>query len=124
MFTAQDLRERPVLIKASMGWDAKVFWQLIADMQAKLPEYERERLERPDRQRAIGGGRDFDLPLTACQMDVRPVRIKAIKVWTSKSAWSQGGMRRLVKKKSTPLDGQNPIQEAKRGRIDRGAKGL
>ncbi len=62
MFTEKDLRERPVLIKAFMGLDAEVFWQLIADMQAKLPEYERERLERPGRQRAIGGGRDFDLP--------------------------------------------------------------
>lgn len=62
MFTEKDLRERPVLIKAFMGLTAKVFWQLIADMQVKLPEYEQERLERPDRQRAIGGGRDFDLP--------------------------------------------------------------
>jgi hypothetical protein len=62
VFTEKDLRERPVLIKALMGLDAEVFWQLIADMQAKLPEYERERLERPGRQRAIGGGRDFDLP--------------------------------------------------------------
>ena len=29
MFTEKDLRERPVLIKAFMGLDAEVFWQLI-----------------------------------------------------------------------------------------------
>jgi hypothetical protein len=51
-----------VLIKAFMGLAADVFWQLVADMQAKLPEYERERRERPGRQRVVGGGRDFDLP--------------------------------------------------------------
>lgn len=62
MFTEKDLRERPVLIKAFMGLAADVFWQLVVDMQARLPEYERERLERPGRQRAMGGGRDFDLP--------------------------------------------------------------
>jgi hypothetical protein len=62
MFTEKDLRERPVLIKAFMGLAADVFWQLVTDMEAKLPEYERERLERPERQRVMGGGRDFDLP--------------------------------------------------------------
>jgi len=64
MFTEKDLQEKPVLIKVFMGLPEKVFWQLVADLRVKMPEYERERLARPDRQRAVGGGRDFDLPLT------------------------------------------------------------
>ena len=64
MFTKKDFQETPGLIKAFTGLPEEVFWQLIADLQAKLPEYERERLARPDRQRAVGGGRNFDLPLT------------------------------------------------------------
>lgn len=63
MLTAKHLRENPLLIKAFMGLPFEVFWQLVADMEAKLPEYELERLEREDRQRAVGGGREFDLPL-------------------------------------------------------------
>ncbi len=63
MLTEKHLRENPLLIKAFMGLPEEVFWQLVADMEAKLPEYELERLEREDRQRAVGGGRRFDLPL-------------------------------------------------------------
>jgi len=63
MFTPKDLRKSPDLIKAFMGLPAPVFWQLIADLEAQLPEYERQRLDRPDRQRGIGGGRTFDQPL-------------------------------------------------------------
>lgn len=64
MFTEKDLQEKPVLIKVFTGLPEQVFWQLMADLQAKLPAYERERLARPDRRRAVGGGRNFDLPLT------------------------------------------------------------
>jgi hypothetical protein len=63
MFTEKVLREYPVIIKAFMGLPAEVFWLLISDMQAKMPKYEQEQLDRSDRQRAIGGGRDFDRPL-------------------------------------------------------------
>jgi hypothetical protein len=63
MLTEKDLRENPVLIKAFMGLPAEVFWQIVADMEAKLPAYELKRLDREDRQRAVGGGREFDLPL-------------------------------------------------------------
>jgi hypothetical protein len=63
MFTAQDLRKKPSLVKAFLGLTAAVFEQLIADVQARLPEYERQRLERADRQRAVGGGRKCDQPL-------------------------------------------------------------
>jgi hypothetical protein len=63
MLTEKHLRENPLLIKAFMGLPAKVFWQLVADMEAKLPAYELKRLDREDRQRAVGGGQEFDLPL-------------------------------------------------------------
>lgn len=62
MFTEKELHKHPVVIKAFMGLPAETFWQLIVDMEARQPAYEQERLDRPDRQRAIGGGRDFDLP--------------------------------------------------------------
>lgn len=63
MLTEKHLRENPLLIKAFMGLPAEVFWQIVADMEAKLPAYELKRLDREDRQRAVGGGREFDLPL-------------------------------------------------------------
>lgn len=63
MLTEKHLRENPLLIKAFMGLPAEVFWQLVADMTHKLPAYELKRLDREDRQRAVGGGQEFDLPL-------------------------------------------------------------
>jgi len=62
MFTEQTLRDHPVLIKAFTGLPAEAFWQLVQDAEARLPEYECQRHERPDRQRAVGGGRHFDQP--------------------------------------------------------------
>jgi len=63
MLTEKHLRENPLLIKAFMGLPVEVFWQLVTDMEAKLPAYELERLDRAERQRAVGGGREFDLCL-------------------------------------------------------------
>ncbi len=63
MLTEKHLRENPLLIKAFMGLPAEVFWQLVADMTHKLAAYELKRLDREDRQRAVGGGQEFDLPL-------------------------------------------------------------
>lgn len=63
MFTEKTLRDHPRLIKALTGLPAKVFWELVAAIEARLPEYERQRHERPDRQRAVGGGRSYDQPL-------------------------------------------------------------
>ena len=63
MFTETDLRNNPALIKAFMGLPADAFWQLIEDLQAKMPAYDRQRLDRHDRQRALGGGRKFDQSL-------------------------------------------------------------
>jgi hypothetical protein len=63
MLTEKILRGNPTLIKALTGLPADVFWQLMADMEARLPEYEYQRHERPDRQRAVGAGRHYDQPL-------------------------------------------------------------
>lgn len=63
MLTEKHLRENPLLIKAFMGLPAEVFWQLVTDMAKKLPAYELKRLDREERQRAVGGGGEFDLAL-------------------------------------------------------------
>ncbi len=63
MLTVKHLLENPLLIKAFMGLPFEVFWQIVADIETRLPEYEIERLKSEDRQRDMGGGRKFDLPL-------------------------------------------------------------
>lgn len=63
MLTEKHLRDNPVLVKALTGLPAETFWELVKKVKAHLPEYEHQRHERPDRQRAVGGGRDFDQPV-------------------------------------------------------------
>jgi len=63
MLTEKILQGNPTLIKALTGLPADVFWQLIADLEAKWPEYEYQRHDQPDRQRAVGAGRPYDQPL-------------------------------------------------------------
>ncbi len=65
MFTEKSLRQHPAVIKAFMGLPAAAFWELIERIKAQLPAYEAQRLARADRQRTIGGGRDFDPPLVS-----------------------------------------------------------
>jgi hypothetical protein len=61
--TEDILHENPELVKALTGLPAEVFWELVQAAEAGLPAYEEERHERADRQRAVGGGRDFDQPV-------------------------------------------------------------
>lgn len=63
MFTESSLRQHPAVIKAFTGLPAEAFWDLIEKVKGQLPAYEAQRLGRADRQRALGGGRDFDQPL-------------------------------------------------------------
>lgn len=63
MFTEKELRKNPALIKAFTGMAADLFWELIKKMEERLPEYERQRHERAERKRAIGGGRGYDQSL-------------------------------------------------------------
>lgn len=63
MFTEQSLRDHPSLVKAFMGITAEEFWELIEQISTQLPSYLQQCRERPDRQRAIGGGRKYNLSL-------------------------------------------------------------
>ena len=63
MFTEQSLRNHPAVVKAFTGLAAEAFWKLVGAVEMSLPTYERQRLDRPDRQRAHGGGRPPDQPL-------------------------------------------------------------
>ena len=63
MFTEKELRKNPALIKAFTGLPGELFWELIKKMEEELPEYERQRHERAERERAIGGGRHYEQSL-------------------------------------------------------------
>jgi hypothetical protein len=64
MFTEQILHEHPTIIKAFMGIPAEVFWMMVEIVMLKLPDLDRQRLERSERERAEGAGRDCDQPVT------------------------------------------------------------
>ena len=59
MFTESVLRKNVELIKAFTGIPADAFFTMLVEIEAGLPEYEKERHSRDDRQRAIGAGRKF-----------------------------------------------------------------
>lgn len=63
MFTEQSLHDHPALVKAFMGIPAEDFWTIVKEVAVKLPEYDRQRLAREERQRAFGAGRDCDQPV-------------------------------------------------------------
>ena len=63
MITEKILREDPSWIPLLMGLPAETFWHLVEETERKYPVYEKQRHERPDRKRAVGGGRKCDLPL-------------------------------------------------------------
>lgn len=57
MFTVESLRQDPGVVKAFTGLPAEEFWSLVARLTERWAAYQRQRQERPDRQRAVGGGR-------------------------------------------------------------------
>lgn len=61
IFRYHHLRHHPSVFLAVTGLRVPEFDQLVSDMLPSYAEAEQKRLERPDRQRAIGGGRDFEL---------------------------------------------------------------
>jgi hypothetical protein len=63
MFTEQIMHEHPTMIKALMGIPADLFWEIVNVANRILPEIDRERLARPDRQRQSGAGRAYDQPI-------------------------------------------------------------
>jgi len=63
MFTEHSLHNHPALVKAFMGLPAEVFWVIVQKVSEKLPAHDQQRLEREDRRRAIGAGRECDQPV-------------------------------------------------------------
>lgn len=63
MFTEEYLKNNPAIIKVFMGSPAEVFWEIVSQATKSFDEYEQRRLDRPDRQRSVGGGRKCELPL-------------------------------------------------------------
>jgi sulfur transfer protein SufE len=59
MFTEKSLRDNAHLVKALMGIAAEDFYQMLAQIEQRLPLYEQHRLQRETRQRALGGGAQF-----------------------------------------------------------------
>lgn len=57
MFTVESLRQYPALVKALTGLPAEEFWPLVAEVAGSWAEARRARRARPDRRRALGGGR-------------------------------------------------------------------
>ena len=55
------LRQRPQVFKTLTGLTLADFDQLVTDLLPAFAAAERQRLSRPDRQRAIGAGRQFEL---------------------------------------------------------------
>lgn len=60
---ADRLRRNPDTFRRLTGISPEDFDQVLADLRPLYEEAERERLDRPDRERAIGGGRNFKLAL-------------------------------------------------------------
>jgi DDE superfamily endonuclease/Helix-turn-helix of DDE superfamily endonuclease len=58
------LRRYPTVFLKMTGLRQKEFEALLTDMLPRIAEAERTRLQRPDRQRALGGGRHADLART------------------------------------------------------------
>ena len=63
MFTEHSLHNHPALVKAFMGLPAEVFWVMVQKVSEQLPAYDQQRLEREDRRRASGAGRECDQPV-------------------------------------------------------------
>jgi hypothetical protein len=64
MFTEKSLRDNAHLVKALMGIAAEDFYQMLRQIEQRLPLYGQHRLQRETPQRALGGGRNFGLSLT------------------------------------------------------------
>jgi hypothetical protein len=62
MLRLSRLRDFPSIFRNLTGLTVAAFDQLLDDLRPAFAADHRRRLDRPDRQRAIGGGDDFDLP--------------------------------------------------------------
>lgn len=62
IFTYKTLHQNPTIFRAVTGLTPTEFDDYIEPLVLNLATQERERLERDNRQRAVGGGRNHDLP--------------------------------------------------------------
>jgi hypothetical protein len=62
MLRLQRLRAFPSIFRNLTGITGAVFDRLLEQLRPAFATHRRQRLDRPDRQRAFGGGDDFDLP--------------------------------------------------------------
>lgn len=62
MLRPSRLRCFPSIFRNLTGIPVAVFDQLLQELRPAFAAHRRQRLDRPDRQRAFGGGDDFDLP--------------------------------------------------------------
>jgi hypothetical protein len=60
MFTEESLRQYPEVVKAFTGIPSESFWEMMRAMAQQADEYERERHERAERKRAVGGERHYE----------------------------------------------------------------
>jgi hypothetical protein len=63
MFTEQSLRQYPEVVKAFTGIPSEGFWEMMEALTAQVESYDRERQQRAERRRAVGGGRRYKHPL-------------------------------------------------------------
>jgi len=63
MFTAESLGQYPEIVKAFTGIPSARFWEMMEAMAEIAEGYERERHQRAERRRAVGGGRPYGHPL-------------------------------------------------------------
>ena len=63
MLTERFLRRNERWIKMLTGLTAEQFWALFAQIENDFGNYQYERLQRPDRKRAVGAGNTFRHPL-------------------------------------------------------------
>ena len=63
MITVEKLSKKPTLFLSFTGIPVDDFQILVHQMKETRPEYEKKRLNRPERKRVVGGGRQFRLSL-------------------------------------------------------------
>ncbi len=63
MLSVDVLRSKPLLFRSLTGWTVEAFEEPLARFLPVGPPQRRERRSRPDRRRAIGGGRKYRLSL-------------------------------------------------------------
>ena len=52
MYSEKLLRSKPSVVKIFTGLPASMFWQLVSQLEEKEAEYNRQRFQRTDRERA------------------------------------------------------------------------